>query len=154
MSPFVPSKQSQPLTSAIVFSTVWLVRDVYRKRYFALKILSTECYSSGHDIFEVEVLERLKVDGLEHHGHGYVSQMVDNFRLDSPLGPEYGVHVFLVFDLMAETIGSFAVKYGGTIPPWLMKRFVKQMLLALDYAHKAGVIHTGSLLPLLNSSLY
>ncbi|TID24249.1 kinase-like protein [Venturia nashicola] len=53
-----------------------------------------------------------------------------------------GSHVCLVFDLMAETIQTFAGKYGGSIPPWLMKRFAKQMLHALDYAHKAGVIHT------------
>lgn len=116
---------------------------MYKHRYFALKVLSSECYGAGIDIIELEVLERFKADNSKHPGQEFVSQLVDHFSIASPGG--HGSHICLVFDLMAETMQTFAVKYGGAIPPWLMKRFTKQMLLALDFAHKAGVIHTGKL---------
>lgn len=133
----------QKLIPCLVFATVWLVRDVPKNRYFALKVFSSECYGAGIDTIEVAVLERFKTDDTEHSGRECVSQLVDHFSLPSLVG--HGFHVCLVFNLMAETIQTFAGKYGGSIPPWLMKRFTKQMLLALDYAHKAGVVHTGKL---------
>ncbi|QDS73817.1 hypothetical protein FKW77_006137 [Venturia effusa] len=123
-----------------VTATVWLVRDVHKGRYFALKVLSSECYGAAIDIIEVEALERFKADNSNHSGRKFVSDLVHHFSLPSPVGR--GFHVCLVFELMAETIQTFAAKYGGSIPPWLMKRFTKQMLLALDYAHKTGVVHT------------
>lgn len=69
---------------------------------------------------------------------------MDTFCVPSPLGGNYGIHEFLVFDLMAETLDSFAKCFPhGSIPPKIMKKFLKQILLALGHAHNAGVVHAG-----------
>jgi serine/threonine protein kinase len=67
---------------------------------------------------------------------------VDYFHMQSRVG----THVFLVFNLMAETLLSFSsinLFTGYKVLPKIVKKFLKQILLALDYTHKAGVIHTG-----------
>jgi serine/threonine-protein kinase SRPK3 len=123
-----------------MYSTVWLVHDVHKKRYFAMKVLSAECYGSGHDSFESEILHQLRQEASEHLGSQYTSQLVEDFEVTGP----NGWHVCLVFEVMAETLVNFGRFFEGDgIPSKFMKRFVKQLLLALDYAHGLGVIHTG-----------
>lgn len=121
----------------IVQATVWLVHDLYKDRYFAMKVLSTECTY----FFEVEVLEHLGFNGSQDPGHQYVSKLVDSFSKQSPIGTT----VFLIFDVMAETLPHFMERIGCMSPQKIIKKFVKQLLLALDHAHKSGVVHTGKL---------
>jgi len=57
-----------------------------------------------------------------------------------------GISIFIISNLMAETLHSFSSMRlfpNHKIPPKVTKRSLKQILLALDHAHKAGVIHTG-----------
>ncbi|RDI85583.1 hypothetical protein Vi05172_g4416 [Venturia inaequalis] len=122
-----------------ISSTVWMVRDIHKKRYFALKALSTECNGSS----EYKVLRRLRDFEPDHPGWESTSQLVDTFCVPSPLGAKFGTHTFLVFDLMAETLHSFAKSFPhSSIPPKIMKNFLKQILLALDHAHNAGVVNS------------
>ncbi|TID21657.1 CMGC/SRPK protein kinase [Venturia nashicola] len=124
-----------------ISSTVWLVLDVHKNRYFALKATSTECINSR----EEEILDRLGDDEPDHPGWGCTSQLVDTFCVTSPLGKKYGSHEFLVFNLMAESLHSLAKYFPcGSIPPKIMKNFLKQVLLALDHAHNARVVLTCS----------
>lgn len=45
---------------------------------------------------------------------------------------------------MGESLSSFPTLWNPTVvPPRIAKRFTRQLLLALDYAHTSGVIHTG-----------
>jgi len=125
-----------------MFSTVWLVRDIVEKRYRAMKVLSAECYGRGpgKDIFERDILMHLQNADPQHPGFPYISRLVDCFSEKGPCG----IHAVFIFDIMVETLGSFAEEFEYCrLPPPLLKRFVKQLLLALDYAHKSGVIHTG-----------
>jgi hypothetical protein len=54
------------------------------------------------------------------------------------------MHVCLVLDPMGESLSSFPTIWDPAIVPLLIaKRFTRQLLWALDYAHTAGVIHSG-----------
>ncbi|KAE9966880.1 hypothetical protein BLS_006763 [Venturia inaequalis] len=118
-------------------STVWLVHDAFKNRYFAMKVLSTECYGNGYDFFELEILEHLRENQPDHPGQPYVSKLVDSFTKETSIG----ITLFLVFEVMAETLHSF-IQSRRIHPAKIIKRFAKQLLLALDHAHKSGVVHT------------
>ncbi|KKK25487.1 hypothetical protein ARAM_002071 [Aspergillus rambellii] len=48
-----------------------------------------------------------------------------------------------VLEPMGETLASFGTLFPkGQVPSPIIQRFTKQLLLALDYAHRSGVIHT------------
>ncbi|QDS72468.1 hypothetical protein FKW77_009814 [Venturia effusa] len=123
-------------------STVWLVHDARTERYFAMKVLSTETTGTKRDGFELEVLKHLQSSNTDHPGHPYVSNLVDSFQSWSIIG----LTVFLIFELMGETLGRFTDRKSFPIeqvmPLKYLKRFAKQLLLGLDHAHKSGVVHT------------
>lgn len=122
-----------------MYSTVWLVVDVYSERHYALKVLSAECYGAGHDTFEREILQRLQQESSTHPGSQYSSQLVDDFAIFN----DNQWHVCFVFNIMAETFVNFGdIFVPDHIPSNIIKRFVKQILLGLDYAHGLGIIHT------------
>jgi serine/threonine-protein kinase SRPK3 len=133
-----------------LYSTVWLVKDITSGRFYAMKVLDIICYAGVKDIFELEILQHLGNVDSEHRGHNYVSQLIDSFETTGPSGR----HTCLVFPVMGESFMTFGLKFSPPIedtpppmvPSVLMKRFVKQLLLALDYAHCNGIIHTGKLL--------
>ncbi|KAK4170778.1 serine-threonineeeee protein kinase [Triangularia setosa] len=127
-----------------VYSTVWLVRDLtkpegHEHRFRALKVLSAESYSEDHPIFEREILKHLRDDGGKKVlGYAYICHLVDDFEHRGP----NGTHVFLVFELMGETLRSFGAWFKDNQLPYLViHRFTIQLVLALDYAHDFNVIH-------------
>src|SRR5690606_17013389 len=68
--------------------------------------------------------------------------LVDDFEHQGP----NGTHVCLVFELMGETLLSFAARFKDSrIPYWAMRNFTMELLAALDFAHDHNVIHTGAL---------
>lgn len=126
----------------VASSTVWLVYDDYKNRYFAMKVNSTECSGNEFDTFEIEIHQYFKKDEAIHPGRAYVTQMVDCFYEVRDIG----ITVFFIFELLAGTLHSFSRRPmfpTTSIGQKLVKRFSKQLLLALDYAHKSGIIHTG-----------
>ncbi|KFA54944.1 hypothetical protein S40293_02312 [Stachybotrys chartarum IBT 40293] len=127
-----------------MYSTVWLVRDLQndgtpQTTYKALKILSAFCYNQGHDTFEKEILLHLREGDQGHAGYALINHLLDDFLHEGP----NGTHVCLVFHLIGDTLASFGlIFHGHMLPNIVMRRFMIQLLLALDYAHNHGVIHT------------
>ncbi|CCF41073.1 serine/threonine protein kinase [Colletotrichum higginsianum] len=126
------------------YSTVWLVNDKKTPegeahKFFALKVLSAECYGAEKDIFEREVLKSLRDGDRKQLGYSHVCHLVDDFEHEGP----NGTHVCLVFELIGETLRSFGAWFPDSmIPNQVMRRFTIQLLLALDFAHEHKVIHT------------
>lgn len=105
-------------------------------------MLSAECYGQEKPIYEREILAHLRETDKSHPGYKYICQLVDDFEHDGPNGS----HVCLVFELMGETLDSFRVWFAKhMLPNVLMRKFTGQLLMALDYVHDCGVIHTGIL---------
>lgn len=123
------------------YSTVWMVKDVTTDRYLAMKVLSAEAYGGKqNDIFELEILHHLQTADPALEGHKHVLHPLDEFERDGPNGR----YVCMVFPVFGEDLLGFRKKFSNdySFPGKILKRFVKQLLLALDYAHSSGVIHT------------
>ncbi|KAE8154411.1 kinase-like domain-containing protein [Aspergillus avenaceus] len=121
-----------------LYSTVWLVEDQNCRCYRALKVLSAECYSGSNSLFELEVLKHLHDFHPEHPGCRYIPKLYESFE---HVGPN-GRHVRLVLEPMGETLASFGTLFENhQIPGPIIRRFTRQLLLALDHAHQSGVIH-------------
>ncbi|KAK9788192.1 putative Protein kinase domain-containing protein [Seiridium cardinale] len=127
-----------------LYSTVWLVRDLSSSEsegpaYHALKVLSADCYGTGKDIFEREILRHLRDADKKHVGYKYICHLVDDFEHRGP----NGTHVCLVLELMGETLKTFGTLFKKTmVPNPLMRRFTFYLLAGLDYAHDSNIVHT------------
>lgn len=120
-----------------VSATVWLVKDITTNRFLAMKVISADC--SGALLQEVEILLHLQQADPAHPGHSHITPLVDHFEHSGPNGQ----HKCLVFPVLAESLETFSQRFeGGCLPGQLVKRVIKQLLLALDYAHEHGVMHT------------
>ncbi|KAK6079535.1 serine/threonine protein kinase [Seiridium cupressi] len=75
-----------------LYSTVWLTNDFLLPRedegnaYYALKVLSAECYGTDKDIFEREILRHLRDADKTHVGYKYICHLVDDFEHRGPNG--------------------------------------------------------------------
>lgn len=64
----------------------------------------------------------------------------------------HGTHICLVFELLGRDGYSLARHYNEKLPLPMVKRFLRQFFLGLDYLHtQARIVHTGMLCPLLSS---
>jgi serine/threonine-protein kinase SRPK3 len=110
------------------------------QKYWAMKVLSAECYGAGNDIFELEILQHLRKVDPSHPGYKYISVLEDSFTHEGPNGS----HVCLIFKVMGESLSTFRYWFTNhQIVSPVAARFTTQLLQALDYAHTCGVIHTG-----------
>jgi len=107
-----------------------------------LKVLSAESYDEKESVYEREILTHLREADRTHPGYKSICHLIDNFEQKGPNGS----HVCLVFELMGETLLTFRVWFKDhMLPNPVMRKFTGQLLMALDYAHDIGVIHTGLL---------
>lgn len=121
------------------FSTVWLVRDITADRWRAMKVLSASAYDGENDLYELEILQHLHASKLAHPGRAHTLQLLDSF---DHRGTE-GLHRCLVFPVMGESLATYVLKFPGfCVPDHILKSLARQILLAVDYAHMNGVIHT------------
>lgn len=128
------------------YSTVWLVQDLAakknaaEKKYLAMKVLSADSYGGEEHIFEREILKHLGTANPKHKGYGFISHLLDDFEHDGP----NGTHVCLVFEPMGETLASYPDWFRTyKLPEHVTRKFTRQLLWAVSYAHESGVIHTG-----------
>ncbi|KAK8127201.1 kinase-like protein [Apiospora sp. TS-2023a] len=126
------------------YSTVWLVRDLEATKggaaeFRALKVLSAKCYGAEKDVYEREILHHLRDGDQDLMGYKFICHLEDEFEHKGP----NGAHACLVFQLCGESLLSFGAWFKDCmIPTEVMRRITIQLLLALDYAHECGVIHT------------
>ena len=87
---------------------------------------------------EEEILRRLANYDPNHPGFNYVMKLLDSFKIVE----DTKTHVCLVVDVVGP---SFAQKLSPNMVLSIgdAKHYFHQLLLALQYAHAAGVIHTG-----------
>lgn len=85
-------------------------------------------------------MKRLRDSNPKHLGYQHISKLFGSFI---HIGPN-GRHICLVLEPMAESLASFGALFPKSqIPSNIVRRFTRQLLLALDYAHESGIIHTG-----------
>ncbi|KAG6119016.1 hypothetical protein E4U14_005988 [Claviceps sp. LM454 group G7] len=124
------------------YSTVWLARDLKCQRYVALKLLTNNCYGGPYEIFEREILEKVRDVSRKssHEGRKHVLPLNEHFTHQGPNGN----HVGLTFDVLGHDLYTESMRYAyGRVPVKAVKEIVRQLLKGLDFLHtECGVIHT------------
>ncbi|KAK4672134.1 hypothetical protein QC763_100420 [Podospora pseudopauciseta] len=119
------------------FSTVWLARDNQEKRNVTVKVVTAD--KSDETSCELSILQALKERGdVNHPGHNHVSHLVESFHIQGPNGR----HLCAVQDLLGPTTSSVTDRCPNyRLEGNLARSISRQLLLAVDYLHSAGVAH-------------
>ncbi|EIW83794.1 kinase-like protein [Coniophora puteana RWD-64-598 SS2] len=122
------------------YSTVWLTEDIQKKQFVALKILAANSSAGGIDeVEEVEILLHTTKANPSHPGYKHVISILDHF---DHVGV-HGTHICLVFELLGRGGYSLLRHYNEQLPLPMVKRFLQQFFLGLDYLHtQARIVHT------------
>ncbi|KAB8215212.1 kinase-like protein [Aspergillus novoparasiticus] len=116
-------------------STVWLCRDLYNRRYLVLKVH----VRTKRQPPEVVISDHLKGMHSTHAGERYVRLILDAFEISGP----YGVHPCLLYEPAGIDIRDFMhCLEGDALPENLLRPTLRFVLIALDYLHRANIIHT------------
>ena len=88
---------------------------------------------------EYDILRLIREKNMHHRGYRYCIQLVDVFTCNS----RQGLHVCFVTEVLGESVQELRTKRSGTLPLVLVKRIIKQALLALEYLHdECRVVHS------------
>ncbi|KAL6453479.1 LOW QUALITY PROTEIN: spk-1 Serine/threonine-protein kinase spk-1 [Candida maltosa Xu316] len=121
------------------FSTVWLAKDNDKNCHVAMKVVRSAKHYTETAIDEIKLLDRATNSDIHHAGHQHVIQLLDTFTHKGP----NGIHVVMVFEVLGENLLGLIRRYKHRgIPIVLVKQIAKQMLSAVDYLHRCGIIHT------------
>ncbi|PYH47134.1 protein kinase [Aspergillus saccharolyticus JOP 1030-1] len=123
-------------------STVWMARDVRGYRWqpetvVALKIGNT----NNIEIENERTLEgHIPQNDSTHQGRLFVRTAHETFVIES----QEGRHLCLAYEPLRETFSHFRDRFvGGLVPPRLMKLYIRQLLIGLDYLHGVcRLVHT------------
>ena len=121
-------------------------RNVFPARFVAVKILSVNTsvgVFDGH-VFETDMLKRV-LDGSSsnHPGWKYCLRYYGVFVDSSIHGPHVCIATEVLGGNLVDLRKTLALR-NGSFPVSLVKRIIKQKLLALDFLHRVcGLVHTG-----------
>ncbi|KAL6306958.1 kinase-like domain-containing protein [Sparassis latifolia] len=130
-----------------MYATAWLVKDYEQNRYLAMKILTTygthlergEVKEHPH-MHEADIMRAVSRQTTSP-GAQHCIQLVDAFYITR----ETGNHLCLLTEVAGMSLDRLQVLIttDGGFPTDLVKLFVKQICLALNYLHtECRVVHT------------
>jgi len=110
------------------------------KRHVALKVVRSATQYRETALDEIKLLEKIATANPTHPGRQHIVSLLDHFEHRGP----NGIHIYLVFEALGESILSTIKRYQYRgLPVHIVKQITKQVLLGLDYLHReCGVIHT------------
>ncbi|KAM5501700.1 hypothetical protein McanMca71_005162 [Microsporum canis] len=117
-------------------STIWLCRDLQEHRYLTLKVN----VRSRRPNPEVELTNYMKSIEDTHGGEIHVRRVIESFSIDGP----HGTHCCILYEPTGIDLSDFIHRLEtGALPPTMLRLTVRYILIALDYIHQLGIIHTG-----------
>ncbi|KAF2207809.1 hypothetical protein CERZMDRAFT_114980 [Cercospora zeae-maydis SCOH1-5] len=126
------------------YSDVWLARDLQKKSFVALKLLTADCYDGNHDIFEVDILKAVsdQQNKLEDNSKSHVVELLDVFETET----QAGTHRCIAMPVFGCDLDAQARRFPGRrVPVQIMKEITRQLLLGVEFLHSScRVIHTAS----------
>ncbi|KAK5637669.1 hypothetical protein RRF57_013384 [Xylaria bambusicola] len=121
------------------YSTIWLALDMRHRQYVAVKICSANASESSG---EEQILRQLSGTEQErlaaHPGKHLVHSLADAFDLRGPNGH----HKCLVTPpAMMSVRDAKEASYSRLFQPNIARSIIKQLALAVDFAHEKGIVH-------------
>lgn len=117
-------------------STVWLARDCQEDRYVSVKIV-TAADGRGTDLARPVISFHQKIAASKHPGTAHIVPLLDHFVHSGPNGE----HPFLVFKPMGRNTNALTEEDVGTMTLRFARELSRQLVLALDCIHGAGLAH-------------
>lgn len=117
------------------FATVWIALDLFKKRYYAIKIQNSEDFDSGLE--EIKVLRT-----ISEHKCEYLNKLVEKFIYELDNGKK---NVCMVFELMAGSVFDIMKdkKFKNGFKLKTVKKIVYQLLVAMKIINlEYKLIHT------------
>ncbi|KAK9795228.1 hypothetical protein WJX73_007151 [Symbiochloris irregularis] len=126
------------------FSTVWLVKDATTGKEGAMKVQKSARHYTEAARDEIKLLTDIR-DRLPNQGDAAADTCNCVLLLNSfdHRGP-HGLHVCMVFEVLGDNLLALIKEYNYRgIPPSLVRRIARQVLVALHYLHTTcAIIHT------------
>ncbi|KAI9068928.1 kinase-like protein [Trametes sanguinea] len=130
-----------------LYSNVWLARDREENKFVTLKILARKATdlllpgpSQRSD--ELRIMQQIAAARPTHRGYAHTMMYHDEFEFEGPLGK----HVCIVTEPLGFGLDNIRAQRGDgdfRVGSTIVKRVVKQILLALEYLHdECGIVHT------------
>ncbi len=121
-----------------------LILDSSTKRDVSIKIVVASGLEKENH--ELEILQHLQTDRLHHHpGRRCVAQVFDSFFHEGPNGR----HLCVVMELFGPSVSWVAERSKNyRLRASLALSVSDQVLEAVDYLHRCGVVHGGEGNPL------
>ena len=117
----------------------WILRSARHQRSVSLKIFTAEQSKRSQ---EVHILHYLRQRQLGDKNHFIVTLLHDFIHK----GPN-GEHQCMVFELLGPTLAREVADnndiFNETLDPDEVKRFVLQILYAIEWLHSIGIAHGG-----------
>ncbi|KAI1977099.1 hypothetical protein LOZ53_002123 [Ophidiomyces ophidiicola] len=119
------------------YSTVWLARDNRLRRWVSIKIITADSSQKSKELENLEILAKKSQSGLLKN---YIVEVFDHFFHKGPNGN----HLCIVFELLGPTISTVLQDYsdgGDRLDEDTILKLTKQLLIALAFIHKSGLVH-------------
>jgi serine/threonine-protein kinase SRPK3 len=114
------------------FATIWLAYDIKNKKYWAIKVYSTDRRSVKEGDNELKYLQIAKDSKCQ-----YLMSIEEEFEHET----KFGIHTCIVYPLMAGSLYKVIRKTNG-LPLNIIKKIAFQALTGLDIMHrKLSAIH-------------
>ncbi|KAM0544671.1 hypothetical protein ACHAPJ_011732 [Fusarium lateritium] len=118
------------------YSTVWLARDFQENCYVSIKI-GTASDGHGTKLARPAITCHQKIAASDHPGTDHIVPLIDHFVHTGPNGE----HPCLVLKPMGRNTNALIEKDLDTIPPRFARELSRQLVLAFDCIHSAGLAH-------------
>ncbi|KID59753.1 serine threonine protein kinase, CMGC group, partial [Metarhizium hybridum] len=121
-------------------STVWLARDLPRRRHVALKLFIHSQSMGEHLDRELAIYKRISASPSKHSGRSAVRELLDSFDVCGPNGS----HRCLVHPPLWESTLTFLRRNPvERLPVPVLAFILRRLFLALDFLHtECQIIHT------------
>ncbi|KAH7025100.1 serine threonine protein kinase, CMGC group [Microdochium trichocladiopsis] len=121
-------------------STVWLARDLVRRRHVALKLFVHARSMGAQNDNELDMYRRMAQVKSNHPGRTAVRQLLDSFDISSPDGE----HRCLVHPPLWDSMLTFLHRNPeARLPAPLVAYIMQRLFFALDFLHtECHIIHT------------
>lgn len=115
------------------YSTVWLARDIVRRRYVALKA----GMAGRHSKHEIGILQALHASRSPEAGRSYIPELFSHFQVEGP----NGITPFYAMTPASATLQG--TRFPGMCGLTVSRALCKELAMAILFIHSAGYVHGG-----------
>ncbi|KAL6708013.1 hypothetical protein ACN47E_003447 [Coniothyrium glycines] len=127
-------------------STVWLARDLFQWRWNAARYVTLKIHSCNPEKRgaknELAIAKLISQTSSNHQGKQFFRGLLDSFPIQRPDSTENS-HLALIYEPFREPLWLVKTRFpGGTIPVFIMKVLLQEILQGLDFLHtKCRTVH-------------